>query len=181
MIGKAPPPSPVDAQSARAALPKNAIALIVLDVDGVLTDGGLYYSADGEVMKKFNVKDGLGIRLAQKAGIEVAILSGGRQKEIVQARAKDLGIKEISVGKTPKDQTLKNWMDERGLTGSAVAYLGDDLNDLAAMALCGHTACPADAPLPVKKAVNTVLSLSGGAGCVREYISDHILAGKKAL
>ena len=132
------------------------IRLLVLDVDGTLTDGGIYYDSTGNELKKFGVKDGAGLVLARTAGIRVMICTG-RECEAVRRRAADLKITDI----------YQNVREE-------IAYCGDDLNDLAAMALCGFVACPADAAPEVKARADYQCPQRGGEGAVRGAV-EHIL------
>ena len=120
------------------------IRLLVLDVDGTMTDGGVYYDATGNELKKFAIKDGAGLVLARTAGIRVMICTG-RECEAVRRRAADLKITDIYQNVGKKAAFLRDFMAENGYARDDVAYCGDDLNDLAAMALCGFVACPADA------------------------------------
>ena len=151
------------------------IKFLVLDVDGVLTDGGLYYSESGDEFKKFNAKDGMGIKLAMKNGIDVAFLSAGSTKNIIQNRAKTLGIDRVFVGSRPKLQVLIKWCRELELSMENVAYVGDDINDLEVMDAVGFSGCPADAVEAVKLKANVVLNRKGGDACVREFVDQHLL------
>lgn len=145
------------------------IKLIILDVDGTLTDGGIYYDSQGNEMKRFDVKDGLGIKVAIAAGIEFAIITG-RTSSIVIKRARELGIKEIRDGVQRKFPAMKTLLEEKGLSMSEVGYIGDDWNDLQCMKRVGFKACPADAPEEVKKVCDFVSCCNGGYGAVRECI-----------
>ncbi len=150
------------------------IKLLVLDVDGVLTDGGIYLTEKGDEFKKFHARDGRGIMTAQKRGIEVAFLSGGQHSVAIQARAERLGVRRYYVGKTEKTIILGQWLADSKLTYAQVAYIGDDANDLGVIAKAGFTACPADAATKNREAVDVILSLPGGQGCVREFIEEHL-------
>ena len=130
------------------------IRLLVLDVDGTLTDGGIYYDSTGNELKKFGVKDGAGLVLARTAGIRVMICTG-RECEAVRRRAADLKITDIYQNVPHKADFLQNFFAENGYAREEIAYCGDDLNDLAAMALCGFVACPADAAPEVRPAPTT--------------------------
>ena len=125
------------------------IRLLVLDVDGTMTDGGVYYDATGNELKKFAIKDGAGLVLARTAGIRVMICTG-RECEAVRRRAADLKITDVYQNVGKKAAFLRDFMAENGYARDDVAYCGDDLNDLAAMALCGFVACPADAAPEVR-------------------------------
>lgn len=143
------------------------IKLLALDVDGVLTDGRITYGNDGEELKSFNIKDGLGIKLLQAAGVEVAIITG-RQSNIVDRRAGELGIGTIIQGREDKLVALKELCDTRGLELSECAYMGDDLPDLAALRAAGLALTVADAVPEVRAVAQWQSSLPGGAGAVRE-------------
>ncbi len=150
------------------------IKLLALDVDGTLTDGKVYIGPGGEMLKAFNIKDGYGLRhLLPKAGISVAIITG-RESEMVKIRARELGINIILQNATDKASSLKRLLKRFSLSCEEVAYMGDDLNDLKAMQLCGIKACPADAVREVLAIVDFVSTRSGGDGAVREFI-DFLL------
>ena len=149
------------------------IKAVLLDVDGVMTDGKLHYSARGEEMKIFNVKDGLGIQLLLNAQILVGIISG-RNSDALGERIKDLGIQHTYVGSSNKEKDLQNFLETTGLKREEVAYVGDDLPDLTAIMMCGFSACPSNACPEVLDAVDHVSSKRGGDGVVRE-IAELIL------
>lgn len=153
------------------------IKFLVLDVDGVLTDGGMYYTESGDQFKKFNAKDGMAIKRAQKEGLYVALLSAGSTENIVQNRAKTLGIDRVYVGQRMKLQVLNEWCRELEITTENVAYVGDDINDLEVMDAVGFSGCPADAVEAVKLKANVVLNRKGGDACVREFVDEHLLNG----
>ena len=146
-----------------------AVRLLVLDVDGVLTDGRLYYSADGEAMKAFDVTDGLGIKMAQQAGVEFAIITG-RRSEIVAERAEELGIEEVHQRILDKLGRLREVLDRKGLPWNAVGYIGDDLIDVPAMRRVGFAAAPQDARTEALEAAHWVSRRNGGRGAVRDVI-----------
>jgi len=145
------------------------IKLIVLDVDGCLSDGKLIYSADTIESKNFNVKDGLGITTWIKMGNEVAIITG-RNSTIVKKRADELGIKHLYQGIRDKDRVLNELVSSLGLRFYEVAAIGDDLNDYNMLNKVGKSFTPNDGVLEIKNIVNKVLSKSGGDGAVREMI-----------
>jgi len=145
------------------------IKLIILDVDGCLTNGGLIYSADAIESKVFNVKDGLGISTWIKMGNHVAIITG-RNSKIVQRRAEELGVEHIFQGVKDKDRVLKELVSSLGLNFYEVAAIGDDLNDYNMLNLVGRSFTPKDGVKEIKKIVNKVLSYNGGEGAVREMI-----------
>ena len=147
--------------------PPEPIRLLILDVDGTLTDGGMYFSAEGLAMKRFDVKDGMGLRLAQEAGIEVVILSTD-DSPVSAARAEHLGIGQAELGCPDKGERVRELLAERGLAPGAACYMGDDLTDLPAFAVVGHSAAPADAVPEVRAVAEYVTSAPGGHGAVRE-------------
>ena len=142
------------------------IRYLILDVDGTLTDGGVYYDATGNELKKFAIKDGAGLVLARAAGIRTVICTG-RASAAVRRRAADLKITDVYQNVSDKAAFLRDFMQQNGCNAQQVAYCGDDLNDLAAMALCGFVACPADAAPEVRAAADYVCPQAGGAGAVR--------------
>ena len=154
------------------------IKLLLLDVDGVLTDGGLYYSNSGEQFKKFCVRDGLGIKLVQQAGIEVAFVTG-LQSDLVDDRARSLAITEVIQGAMVKAPVVEDLVKRRGLKWPQVAYVGDDLIDVDVMRLVGFAAAVADALPGVKKIAHYTTSLPGGRGAVRE-ICNLLLAARNS-
>lgn len=151
------------------------IKMLVLDVDGVMTDGGMYYTESGDQFRKFNVKDGMGIKVALSKGYEVAFLSAGSAETIIHNRAKTLGIDRVYVGSEPKLDVLKRWCSELKLDLENVAYVGDDINDIPVLEVVGFSGCPADAVESVKRKANVVLNRKGGDACVREFVEEHLL------
>ena len=149
------------------------IKAVLLDVDGVMTDGKLHYSVRGEEIKSFDVKDGLGIQLLLNAKISVGIISG-RNSDALERRIKDLGIQHIYVGSNDKGKDLQKFLETSGLRREEVAYIGDDLPDLTVIMMCGFSACPSDACTEVLGAVDHVSSKRGGDGVVRD-IAELIL------
>lgn len=145
------------------------IKLIVLDVDGCLSDGKLIYSADSIESKNFNVKDGLGISTWVKIGLHVAIITG-RNSKIVQKRADELGIQHVFQGIKDKDRVLKELVESLGLKFYEVGAIGDDLNDFNMLHLVGRSFTPNDGVKEIKEIVDTVLTCRGGDGAVREMI-----------
>jgi len=143
------------------------LKLLALDVDGVLTDGRIYYGDRGEELKSFNIKDGLGIKLLQRDGIEVAIITG-RDSPIVKRRAGELGIAAIVQGREDKLAALRELCAARGIGTAECAYMGDDLPDLAAVCAAGLGLAPADAAPGLRAAADWTSGLPGGAGAVRE-------------
>jgi 3-deoxy-D-manno-octulosonate 8-phosphate phosphatase (KDO 8-P phosphatase) len=152
--------------------------LLALDVDGVLTDGGLYYSESGEELKKFNVKDGMGLKLVIQAGIEVAIITASAANA-TRHRAKKLGITHVFIGVENKLSVLRQLCKDLGFDLSQVAYVGDDINDLPIMESVGCPMTVADAmPANQEKAIY-VTRRAGGRGAVRE-ICDLLLSALQA-
>lgn len=143
------------------------VKLLALDVDGVLTDGRLYYGNAGEELKAFNIKDGLGIKLLQRAGVAVAIITG-RSSQLVERRAAELGIEEIIQGREDKRQALGELCRRLGLALDECAYMGDDLPDLSAITAAGLGMTVADAAAAVARAADWQSTAGGGAGAVRE-------------
>ena len=137
------------------------VRLLVLDVDGVLTDGRIYYGNDGEELKAFNIKDGLGIKLLQRAGI----------------RARELGIADVIQGREDKLEALRGLCRQQDLQVEDCAYMGDDLPDLGAINACGLGMTVADASHTVRQAADWLSALDGGAGAVREAC-EFILAAR---
>jgi 3-deoxy-D-manno-octulosonate 8-phosphate phosphatase (KDO 8-P phosphatase) len=150
------------------------IALLVLDVDGVLTDGRLWFGPDGEALKVFHVRDGLGIKLLRQAGIEVAVISG-RRSAAVETRMRELGVTEIQQGVEDKVQALGQLLARAGVAAARVACLVDDTTDLPLMRAVGLPAAVADAHPQVLALASHVTRLPGGAGAVREFC-DLLLA-----
>ncbi len=145
------------------------IRVIVLDCDGVLTDGGLYYDAQGNVSKRFNVQDGLGIKIAQKCGVHVAVITG-LESAAVTARIEDLGIDDYYAGFLDKMGCLEQIRERHGVTAEQMAYVGDDWVDLAPMNAVGLPVAVANAQPEVRDAARLVTLASGGHGAVREVI-----------
>jgi len=143
------------------------IKLICCDVDGVLTDGGLYYDANGISLKKFNVKDGMAVRMLKENGIETAFVSTDTSK-IIFARAAKLNIQHCYIGIWDKLETVNNICNKLELSLNQAAFIGDDLNDLRVIKEVGFSACPADAIEQVKASVDYVCKKKGGEGVLRE-------------
>jgi 3-deoxy-D-manno-octulosonate 8-phosphate phosphatase (KDO 8-P phosphatase) len=145
------------------------IRLFATDVDGVLTDAGMYYSETGDEWKKFNTRDGMGIKLLQRAGIITAIVTQERTK-LVARRAEKLAIPELHQGVMDKLTVIREMADRHGLSLKQVAYIGDDVNDLEALKAVGFSASPADGLPAIVAAVDYVCRKKGGEGAVREII-----------
>ncbi len=153
--------------------------LVITDIDGVWTDGGMYYTADGDVMKRFSVKDGWGVAFLRKLEIPVAIKTG-ENTPIVQKRADKLKIKHCYLGVKDKVSQASALCEELGITLDEVAFIGDDINDLPLLRLVGFSASPSNTPEYIKKEVDYVASLSGGYGAFREFV-EKILADNGVL
>ena len=145
------------------------IRVLVVDVDGTLTDGGIYYDSTGNEVKKFAAKDGAGLIIARAAGIRVVICTG-RECEAVRRRAADLKITDVYQNVGRKAPFLQEFFAREGYAREEIAYCGDDVNDLAAMALCGFVACPADATDPILARADYICSRRGGDGAVRDAV-----------
>ena len=154
------------------------IRLLIMDVDGVMTDGKVTYTSDGQELKSFNIKDGLGIRRAQASGIETAIITG-RTSPMVERRALELGITHLIQGRGDKLAALSDLLDRLDLSFDQVAYIGDDLPDLPAIESVRLGACPADAAIEVQSKSNWISTRAGGDGCVRELCD--LLVSHKSL
>ena len=152
------------------------VRLLALDVDGVLTDGSIIIGQDGELSKHFSVQDGLGIRVAIRKGIQVSIITG-RHSEILLHRAMELNISSVYENVVDKGEVLKKIAGEAGIPMEDVAFMGDDLNDLSALADAGAAFAPANAVEDVKQYVDYVTTASGGTGAVREVV-EKILKDK---
>ena len=145
------------------------IRLILLDVDGVLTDGRLGMTAAGEEIKFFSIYDGLAIRVAQNAGWKVGFLSGRSSRE-VESRARELGVEIVVQGSRDKIKDLESILSKSHLEASQVAYMGDDLPDLPVLKRVGFSAAPDNAAEAVKETVDYVTQRKGGEGAVREVV-----------
>lgn len=155
------------------------IKLLILDIDGVMTDGGMYMMMNGDQMKKFNTKDGLGIIRLIRSGMEVAIISSGMYDVAVTKRAEMLGIQHCFVGRKPKLETLDELKNKLHINYDEIAMIGDDINDLEVMQKIGFSACPKDAVVTIKNQVNIILQTKGGEGCVREFIDGYLNAARE--
>src|SRR2546426_5337473 len=160
--------------SATAVLKR--IRLVAMDVDGVLTDAGMYYSESGEELKKFNTRDGMGIKLLQAAGLVTALITMEETK-LVTRRAEKLAIPEVHQGARDKLAVMREMVARHGLTLHQMAYIGDDVNDLEVLNAVGFSAAPADALPAVRNAVDYVCRQKGGEGAGRE-VADLILEAK---
>lgn len=151
------------------------IKLLILDVDGVLTDGGMFFTENGDQFKQYNVKDGMAIKALNRLGVQAGIISSAVKVKMVKVRADMLNIKHIYVGTEPKLDVLTDWLEKLEISLDEVAIIGDDINDLLVMRAVGFSACPSDAVLKVKETVDLILHSKGGQGCVREFIDFYLL------
>ncbi|MDD2652613.1 MAG: HAD-IIIA family hydrolase [Sulfurimonas sp.] len=152
------------------------IKLLILDVDGCLTDGKIIYASDGSEIKNFNVKDGLAISSWIKMGYQAAIITG-RNSEIVTKRAKELGISYLFQGVKDKESLLKELLEKLSLKHYEVGAIGDDLNDYKMLRSVGRSFTPKDGVKEIREIVDTVLTSNGGEGAVREMIDILIDEG----
>lgn len=168
--------SGADSQRVDGRLTKSLadMKLLCLDVDGVLTDGSLYYVEQGVAMKAFHARDGYGIRALQDIGICVALISG-RDDTPVRKRAKELGITKYSLACSDKDTALRAFCAELDCSLEQVGFMGDDVQDLPAMKISGVAAAPANAHATVLKVANWISVYDGGKGAVRE-LCDAIIS-----
>lgn len=151
------------------------IKLLVMDVDGTLTDGKIYMGENGEVMKAFNIKDGYAIaHMLPEMGI-IPVIITGRESRIVANRAEELGITELYQGISNKLSQLKKVAEKYNVTSEEIAYIGDDLNDLECIEYCGFSVCPSDADENLKNSVNYVCQSDGGTGAVREFVQYKLM------
>ena len=156
------------------------IRLFATDVDGVLTDAGMYYSESGEEMKKFNTRDGMGIKLLQRAGIITAIVTQERTK-LVAWRGEKLMIPEVHQGVMDKLSLVREMVARHGLSMDDVAYIGDDVNDVATLAAVGFSATPADGMPQAADVVDYICQKKGGEGAVREIVEMILAAQHKSV
>ena len=154
------------------------VRLMVLDVDGVLTDGRLYYGPQGEAMKVFDVRDGHGIKMLMSNGVEVALLSA-RNSEMVSVRARELGIARVMQGRSDKAGAFATLLADAAVASDAGGYIGDDLPDLPAMRTAGFAATVADGCDAVKAAAHWISPHPGGRGAVRA-LAEFIVRAKGA-
>jgi 3-deoxy-D-manno-octulosonate 8-phosphate phosphatase (KDO 8-P phosphatase) len=153
------------------------VRLLCVDVDGVLTDAGMYYGANGEVLKKFNTRDGMGLARVREAGMAVALISG-EDSAIVHARAAKLKIDDVFSGVSNKRATIDDLCARKNLQLEEVAFIGDDLNDLPALECVGLACAVADAAEPVLAVAHYVTRRRGGDGAVRE-VCEFLIAAKR--
>ena len=150
-----------------------SLKLLVIDVDGTLTDAGIYYDEHGNELKKFCTKDAAGIFAARKCGIKTMILTG-RECAATSRRMTELKVDYLIQNVKDKVAYLRKFMDENSLSKKEVGYIGDDLNDISSMMLCGYIGCPQDACIEVKKLANYIANVPGAHGAVRDVV-EHML------
>ena len=151
------------------------IKMLVLDVDGTMTDNGIYIDENGVESKRYNAKDGVGIYELIKNNIIIGIISHSEKGDGIKSRASYLGISHCYVGNEPKDKVLLEWIKKEKILIEEVGFIGDDINDMSIINIVGFSACPVDASDLVKNNVSLILESKGGYGCVREF-SDLYLS-----
>lgn len=175
---------PVEAQILARIAPAvrdraRAVRMMVFDVDGILTDGSLWYGEHGETLKRFNALDGYGLRLMREQGIQIAWVTG-RESPITARRAAELGIAPVVQGVRDKVESLEALAHESGLAMGSLGFMGDDIIDLGALQRVGFAATVPNAPFYISQAAHWVATREGGAGAVRECC-DMILAAQGRL
>lgn len=153
------------------------VRLLAFDVDGVLTDGMLYYDANGDALKAFSVRDGMGISLARAGGLQTAIITG-RMSPMVEVRARDLHVDYVIQNAGQKPQALQALCEKAGVTPTDIAYMGDDLNDVAVIKAVALGGAPADACQEALDAADFISAYPGGHGALREF-AEYILKEKQ--
>lgn len=156
------------------------VKLVVMDVDGTITDSGMYYGTNGEEYKRFSTRDGMAVNLLRKSGIDAAILTS-EDSVIAKNRAKKLGIENCILGSRNKSESLKDLLDKLNLKYEEVAYIGDDVNDYHVMQLAGISACPADATKSVKDVADYICNSKGGNGALREFAELILIMQDKPI
>jgi len=155
-----------------------AVKLLAMDVDGTLTDGAMYFSSDGVALKRFSTRDGMGITLWHRAGLQTAIITS-EDSAIARRRAEKLHIENVILHSHNKTADLQDLLRSLDLTLEQVAYIGDDVNDIPVMRVCGLTACPADSVAAVRTVSMVKCTANGGDGAVREFI--ELILSEKGL
>jgi 3-deoxy-D-manno-octulosonate 8-phosphate phosphatase (KDO 8-P phosphatase) len=171
--------SPLAAGGKKKELQEKAagVKLLLTDCDGVLTDSGVYYSPNGEELKRFSIRDGMGAeRIRDLVDVDIGIISGDDSVPL-RKRAEKLGIQELHVGIKDKLSVVEEIMNRRNFSAREIAYIGDDVNDLEVLSMVGFSACPADALPQVKEQVDYICRLKGGEGAFREFCELIILGG----
>jgi YrbI family 3-deoxy-D-manno-octulosonate 8-phosphate phosphatase len=155
------------------------IKAVATDVDGVLTDGGMYYSDKGEELKRFSTRDGMALQRLRDAGIVCAFITG-EDSRIVRARAEKLRIKDVYLGCSDKSAAGRDLCRKYGISMSELLYVGDDVNDMGLLSIAGVSVCPADAARPVLAVADIRTVCPGGQGVLRE-VAEELLACRKSL
>jgi len=156
------------------------IKVLIMDVDGTLTDGAMYYNENGEELKRFSTRDGMGITLLNNAGIQTGVITS-EYSEIAYRRAEKLKINHIIIGSHDKKSEILNLSEKLNLSLDDVAYIGDDVNDIQAMQVVGVSACPNDAVHNVIEIADYTCSHNGGNGAVREFAEQILLSQNKSI
>ncbi len=146
---------------------------LILDVDGTLTDGGIYYDETGNELKKFCTRDAAGLFVAKAVGIKIIVITG-RESNATQKRLDELGVTSVYQNVKNKSSWMKSWMIENEISSENIIYIGDDLNDLSSMRLCSYIGCPADACFEVKQIADYISPVFGGQGAVRDVIEHYL-------
>ena len=154
------------------------IKAFVLDVDGVLTNGGLIIYPDGKFLRQMNAKDGYAIKLAINHGYLLCVITGGREQN-VKTRLENLGVKEVFLNAHDKLPVLKNFIEKYNLNKEEVLYVGDDIPDLESMKYVGVSCCPKDAAYDIKNNSDYISNKNGGEGCVRDIIEQTLRVSEK--
>ena len=150
------------------------IKFVVCDVDGTLTDGGMYITSEGKHFKRFHAKDGMAVKMLYQNGFHVGLISHSKTTEMVTERANMLNIKHCYVGQDNKLTVLSKWIAELGIKLENVAYLGDDNNDKVVMQNVGVAVCPKDASKAIKQVAHITLNSIGGDACLREFVEEYL-------
>ena len=153
------------------------IKLVITDIDGVWTDGGMYYDMHGNELKKFNTSDSAGVLFLKLLNIPIAIITG-EDVPIVSCRAKKLNINHVFLGVKDKLKIATKFCDELGISLDEVAFIGDDINDLKLLRAVGYSACPENAPEYVKKQVQNIIPIKGGNGAFRVFVEQLLKENK---
>jgi 3-deoxy-D-manno-octulosonate 8-phosphate phosphatase (KDO 8-P phosphatase) len=152
------------------------VTVVILDVDGVLTDGSVLVTEEGEQLRTMNIKDGYALQWAIKQGLKICIISGGRSAGVVK-RLNGLGIVDVFIGISDKLTCLKDYLSKNEIDANSALYMGDDIPDIPVLLHCGLKTCPEDASIDVKAVVDYISPIPGGKGCVRDVI-EKILRAK---
>ncbi|MCX7737045.1 MAG: HAD-IIIA family hydrolase [Candidatus Kapabacteria bacterium] len=156
------------------------IKFFVMDVDGTLTNGKVFYSKNGEELKIFSIRDGMGIELLRRGGIEIGIITS-EHSPIVEARANKLKIKNLILGSRNKKKDLNDLLNQLPFDSSETAFIGDDVNDIEVMKFVGLSACPSDSNKNVKEIADYICSKPGGEGAVREFAELILINQNKSI